>query len=125
AGNGIAIWNEGADLKASLYSAATGLWSTAQIIDTASTFIGNVALDVDSAGNAIAAWTQGTGGLEGGSSTVFARFYNPATGWSSSVQTIGSGVGFGPISAAINGGVATVAYTLTSAGLDPKRLYVA
>ena len=104
---------ESMEIKASLYSAATGQWSAAQTIDSLTVAPRRLHLDVDAQGNAIVAWSQQTtaGSLETGVSTIFARFFHPTTGWESTTSQIGTTVGNGPIAARINNGYAAVAYT--------------
>jgi YD repeat-containing protein len=126
AGNGVAVWAESMEIKASLYSAATGQWSPAQTIDSLTAAPRRLQLDVDAQGNALVAWSQQTtaGSLETGASTIFARFFRPATGWDTTTSQIGTTVGNGPIAAKLNNGHAVVAYTSTTVGTDSKRLYV-
>jgi VCBS repeat-containing protein len=82
AGNAVAVWEQYDGTRMSIwsnrYTSGTGLWGTAQLIETND--VGDVSLAevaMDEAGNAVAVWTQ-FGGLV---RDIWANRYEAGTGW--------------------------------------------
>jgi hypothetical protein len=94
-GNAIAVWRQSDgtlyNVWANRYDAATGLWGTAELIETDDA--GDAGYEprvaVDDSGNAIAVWSQ----ADGGTYNIWANCYNAATGLWGEAELIEDGAG--------------------------------
>jgi len=97
AGNAIAVWSqedEGGNFSvyANRYSPVTDVWGDEVIIDSGSETATDVAVDMDSAGNAFVVWQQEDEGFNvfPRISSIFSKRYDVNTGWGTE-QLIESG----------------------------------
>ena len=81
AGNGVAVWYDGANLVGRAYNKATNTWSATQTI-AADTLVAPESVSLDGSGNALLAWGGGAG------QTVTISQYSAAAGTWSTPQTI-------------------------------------
>ncbi|MBQ24166.1 hypothetical protein [Alcanivorax sp.] len=80
AGNAIAVWrqqtNSDLNIYANRYSASTGSWGTAELIESSAGAAVGQQIAVDNAGNAIAVWSQ----YDGANYNIYANRYTASTG---------------------------------------------
>ena len=106
-GNGLALWNSGAQLLARHYDKASNTWGPEMVVATGSTQ--QATLSVDQSGDAIAAWVQSNGTL----SALYVSHYNSNTHtWDApkQLQTGTASVANYPIAAKLYAGQGAVSW---------------
>ncbi len=98
-GNAIAVWyqSDGTrdNILANRYSAATGAWGTAALIETDNAYASSPQIAFDDSGNAIAVWQQ----FDGARDSMWANRYTAATdawGTAALIETDNAGSAFNP-----------------------------
>lgn len=90
-GNAIAVWAQSDGTRnniwANRFSAASGTWETAQVIETEPGNAGAPQVALDASGNAIAVWEQ----FDAGRSDIWANRFNAANGTWGTAQLIETG----------------------------------
>ena len=81
-GNALAVWYQFDGMRdniwANRYTASTGLWGTATLIETNNAGVANnPQIAIDSSGNALAVWDQ----FDGTRNNIWANRYSATTGW--------------------------------------------
>ncbi len=95
-GNAVAVWVQldgtYSSIYANRYDAATGLWGTAELIETDANDAYNPQVDVDASGNAFAVWRQddGTGTV---TYDIYANRYDAQSGAWGTAELIETGAG--------------------------------
>ncbi len=85
-GNAIAVWEQGDgtrdNIYANRYSASTGSWGTAELIESEDGYAYNPQISADASGNMIAVWNQN----DGVRLSIYANRYSASTGsWGTAV----------------------------------------